>query len=571
MSAHAEAIVTAGLRPELFAESGARSVSQTLVIATLIVLVLGGFAFRARSLGREGLSDDELNKLQAASDYRAHGLSAANGEHPFLMKATILASMIAAEKWNNSRFVGGQPSSELFVPVEAALRLPNVIVGALITLLLYLVAAELFGGEIALLAAALWAVDPIAIGFNRIAKEDTFLVFFFLLANVFWLRGQRVAESEPTRNPTPYYWATAAAFGAMIASKYIPQYLAISVSYYWMFQAIPETRWRLGRPRFLLFLTVVGVSFAVFNPPIFLPETWHQIFDYFRHKQVNHDSYEFMGRLYPQGVKSWLHGVPWYFYGVFFAVKLPLLTLAAFIIGLPLLFRRKLGDGRYFLLFWMFFWLQFSISGSKFTRYATFVLPAVYATAAIGSYYLIRWVARRTAELAGNDRLRVYLKGGLAALLVVVSALASASAGPHYRLFANMIGGGQSWGSYYFTQDDFYDAEIHEVMNEIARVAKPRAQVASETPTVCLYYAGQANRPDLSCVSLSDPAAIKELGEGDFVVAARGRHYFSNDAVLSQLRQSSNPAFNIPVGKFPAADVYVLDNVSTEAIKKTLP
>ncbi|MDQ2856756.1 MAG: glycosyltransferase family 39 protein, partial [Acidobacteriota bacterium] len=204
MSASAEAIVTAGLRPELFVESGSRSISRTLVITTMVVLVLGGFAFRARGLSAEGLADDELNKLEAADDYRAHGLTAANGEHPFLMKAAITASLIAAEKWN--ALVGGR-RSELFVPVEAAVRLPNVIVGSLITLLLYLVIAELFGGEIALLAAALWAVDPIAIGFNRIAKEDTFLLFFFLIANVFWLRGQRVAESEPDRNPTRYYWA----------------------------------------------------------------------------------------------------------------------------------------------------------------------------------------------------------------------------------------------------------------------------------------------------------------------------------------------------------------------------
>src|SRR5688572_32072905 len=44
---------------------------------------------------------------------------------------------------------------------------------------------------------------------NRVAKEDSFLLFFFLLANVFWLRGQRVAESSD-RNPNIYYWATAA-------------------------------------------------------------------------------------------------------------------------------------------------------------------------------------------------------------------------------------------------------------------------------------------------------------------------------------------------------------------------
>ena len=81
----------------------------------------------------------------------------------------------------------------------------------------------------------------------------------------------------------------------------------------------------------------------------------------------------------------------------------------------------------------------------------------------------------------------------------------------------------------------------------------------------------RANRPDLSCVSLSDATSVKALNEGDFIVAARGRNYFSNDAVLSQLRQSSKPAFNIPVGDVPAADVYILDQASKEAIKKTLP
>jgi hypothetical protein len=564
LSASAEAIVTAGLRPELFVESGSRSISRTLVIATLVVLVLGGFAFRARGLSAEGLADDELNKLEAADDYRAHGLTAANGEHPFLMKATITASVIAAEKWN--ALVGGH-HSELFVPVEAAVRLPNVIVGSLITLLLYLVIAELFGGEIALLAAALWAVDPIAIGFNRIAKEDTFLLFFFLIANVFWLRGQRVAESEPDCNPTRYYWAAAAAFGAMAASKYLPWYVAISISYYWVFQAIPETRWRLGRPKFLLFFAIMGVTFAFLNPPIFLPETWHQIRNFASNKMVGRDSYEFMGKLYSHEVKSWFQGVPAYFYALFFAIKLPLLTLISFLIGFPLLFRRKLGDGRYFILFWMFFWLQFSISGSKFTRYTVFVLPAVYTTAAIGAYYVIRWLARTIAQFAANDGLRVYLKGGLAGVVVILSVLASISALPHYRLFTNVIGGGAAQAGAYFPQDDFYDGEISQVMSAIARQSKPSAQVASESPGVCAYYAGRSGRPDLSCVSLSNASAVKQLNSGDFIVDARGRHYFSNDAVISQLHKSAKPAFNVQLGRIPAADVYLLDEAALVDIK----
>lgn len=565
MSASVEAIVTAGLRPELFVESGSRSVSRTLVIATLVVLLLGGFAFRARGLSAEGLADDELNKLEAADDYRANGLTAANGEHPFLMKASITLSVIAAEKWNT--LVGGQ-YSEFFIPVEAAVRLPNVIVGSLITLLLYLVIAELFGGEIALLAAALWAVDPIAIGFNRIAKEDTFLLFFFLIANVIWLRGQRVAESEPDRNPTPYYWAAAVAFGAMTASKYLPWYVAISISYYWMFQAIPETRWRLGRPKFLLFFVTMGVSFAILNPPIFLPATWHQMMNFASHKMVNHDSYEFMGRLYPHEVKSWFQGVPVYFYGLFFAIKLPLLTLISFLIGFPLLFRRKLGDGRYFLLFWMFFWLQFSISGSKFTRYTVFVLPAVYTTAAIGAYYVIRWTARRVAELISKEGLRVYLKGGLAGLLVITAGLASVSAVPHYRMFTNIIGGGMSRAGADFPQDDFYDAELRQVLAEIAKGAKPGAQVASESIKVCSYYARVSTRPDLSCVYLSNLDAVKQLGPGDFIIAARGRHYFSNDDVLTFLRQSAQPSFNVPLGNVLAADVYLLNEATVAGLKK---
>jgi Dolichyl-phosphate-mannose-protein mannosyltransferase len=567
LSAKAEAIITARLRPELFAEMGVRSVSRTLVIATLIVLVAGSFAFRARNLSAEGFADDELNKLNAAAEYRAHGLTSANGEHPFLMKAMVTASVIVAEKWNSSGFVAAH-SSELSIPPEAAVRLPNVIAGSFITLLIYLVMAELFGGEVALLAAALWAFDPIAIGFNRIAKEDTFLVFFFLLANYFWLRSQRIAESEPARDPRPYYWATAVAFGGMVASKYIPGHIAISLSYYWMFQAIPETRWRLGRRRFLLFFIVMGLSFAALSPTIFLPGTWRVMMNFAGSKLVVRDSYEFMGKLYTHSVNSLFRGLPWYFYFIFFATKLPLFTLVAFVTGLPLLFRRKLGDGRYLLLFWIFFWLVFTSSGGKFTRYTVFVLPAVYGTAAIGAYYVVRWVARRGATLIGKEAARVYLKSGLAALVVLFSVLVSASAIPHYRLFTNILGGGDAGVGAYFPQDEFYDSQVCDVINEIALRARPAARVATETPGVCAYYAAKANRGDLVCLYLSDATEVARLGEGDFVVAARGRHYLSNDAVLSQLRQSTTPAFNVRLGDVPAADVYLLDKNSAPSSRQ---
>src|SRR2546428_11931880 len=154
------------------------------------------------------------------------------------MKAFITISVIAAEKWNATSLVAAH--HELNVTVESALRLPGALFGALTAALIFLMAAELFGIEIALIAAALWTFNPLAIGFNRIAKEDTFLIFFFLLANVFWLRSQRLAETRAHKQPEFLYWATAVSFGAMMASKYVPQMFVVSLSYYYIFQQIPE-------------------------------------------------------------------------------------------------------------------------------------------------------------------------------------------------------------------------------------------------------------------------------------------------------------------------------------------
>ena len=150
--------------------------------------------------------------------------------------------------------------------------------------------------------------------------------------------------------------------------------------------------------------------------------------------------------------------------------------------------------------------------------------------------------------------------------MVVFSLLASASAVPHYRLFTNLLGGGKAKEAAYFTQDDLYDAQIKPVMNEIALRAKPAARVATEVPTVCAYYANQFGRPDLSCISLSDARAVSLMAEGDFVVAARGRHYLSNGAVLTALAAGSKPSFSQQLREINTADVYVLDQTSAQRI-----
>ena len=565
MSAQAQAIITAGIRPELFAGRGILSGSRTLIFAALTVLIIGGFGFRVTGLSAEGLSEDELNKLNAVADYRAHGLTGANGEHPMLMKALQAGSIIAAEKWNNSSFVASHPAES--IAPETALRLPGTILGAFTALLIYLITAELFGAEVALIAAALWAFDPTAIGFNRIAKEDTFLLFFFLLANVFWLKGQRLAESTD-RNPTRYYWLTGAAYGAMIASKYVPHLIAISISYYWMFQNLPETRWRLGPKRILKLFLIIGIVFLILSPTILLPETWHQMGLFAGSKRIGHDGYEFMGKLYTQRIDDWLQGIPVYFYVVFTWVKLPLLSVIGFLIGLPLLFRRKLGDGRYFVILWLFLWaIAFCFPGGKFTRYYTTVLPAVLITAALGIQFAGRTLARLIAKIDWGTGVWRYVPAGLAVLAIGCAVVDSIYAGPHFRLFTNSLGGGMAHAGTYFAHDEFYDASMRDTITEIAHRAQPGAHIASESPLLASYYAQRANRNDLVCVSLSDPDGLKQLGQNDFVIVARGRRYFSNDELITALSSNSKPDFQMSLGTVPSVDVYHLNDSSLEIIK----
>jgi hypothetical protein len=514
--------------------------SKTLVFAALIVLVIAGFGFRVNGLSAEGLSEDELNKLNAVADYRANGLTGANGEHPMLMKAFQTASIILAEKFNH-------------IAPETALRLPGAIAGALTTILIFLLASELFGMEVALIAAALLAFDPSAIGLNRIAKEDTFLLFFFLLANVFWLRGQRAAESSDG-SPNKYYWLTAASYGAMVASKYVPHLFAISLCYYWMFQSLPETRWRLGKKRIITFFAIMGLVFLILSPTVLLPETWKQMGLFAGGQRISHDGYEFMNQLYTQRFSDWLNGIPVYFYVVFTAVKLPLLTVFGFVAGLPLLFRRKLGDGRYFILFWFLLWVvAFCFPGGKFTRYYTTVLPAVLITSALGIQFVGRWLASWTASL------KHYVPASLAVIVIAGSVISSVNAAPHYRLFLNLLGGGTSWAGYYFPHDEFYDASMRDAMAEIATRARPGARVASESPSLAAYYAERVKRSDLVCISLSDPDAVKQLSSGDYVIVARGRRYFSNDAIISTLRDHATPIVELKLGSVPSAKIYELE------------
>lgn len=552
MSAQKLSATTAGIFPEQFSDDVFFSRSRSVLISFLIVLMLIGFGLRVYNLGAESLSEDELNKLETVADYRENGLSGRNGEHPFLMKGLQMASFIIADKWNAPR------SPERQLSDETVLRFPTAFFGTLTILLLFLVVKEIFGSTLGLISAALWAVEPTAIGFDRVAKEDSFLLFFFLLTMFFWLRGQTMAERGDPKW-FKYVIFAAVAFAALMASKYLPHLLAIVASYYIIFQEIPQTKWRIGRMRWLLFFVVAGLCFLVFNPTILIPDTWREMLKFSGEKRIGHDAYEFMGNLYRNQMTIWFSGVPWTFYYIFIAVKTSLVSFIFFLIGLPLMFRRKLGDGRYFLFFWAFMWfIPFSAVGGKFTRYFTVAEPLILITAAVGFYSAIQWLLPKI--FGKSSPATALAQAVLFIAFLAPSIYNSLSVTPHFRLFTNTIGGGETAAGFYFPHDEFYDTSVRETVGEIASRARPGAVIANETPTVFEYYAKKIGREDLKFVSLTDDSAAESLVAGDFIVAERGRRYASNDQYMQYLQNFVQPMIEVKAGNIPSAKIYQLDD-----------
>jgi len=235
----------------------------------LCLIVLLGLYLRLYDLGSTGFNDDEINKVEAARSY-LHGDFLVNLEHPMLLKSLVTVSLSAASLWNHG---WGQAHP---IPDEVAVRLPNALFGSLTAVVLFLFAQELFGIEVGLLSAFLWAVGPIPISVNRLAKEDTLLVFFTWLAYYFYLRAKRLSLM-PTRMRAVSYAASGASFGLMLASKYFPHYLGLNFLYYHLFRGKEPFPARRRVDTWLVFGTC-AVVFVLANPVILHPGTLRHMF-----------------------------------------------------------------------------------------------------------------------------------------------------------------------------------------------------------------------------------------------------------------------------------------------------
>lgn len=524
------------------------SARQWTVALWLAALLLMGLGLRLSGISAVGFAEDEINKLEAVRSY-AVGDIRPNAEHPMLMKALIFASVQAAGAWNHAGLAAAQISD------EAALRFPNILFGALTALPLFLLTATLFDRRTGLLAAALWAFGINAITYNRIAKEDTLLVFFMLLAFYFYMRAKQAAPGEQKTKRRSYI-LSGAAFGLMFASKYFPHYFGLNMLYHHYFKVREREPGEQGGHTPRIFYLVIPVVFLLANPIVLLPQTWSYLQAYTSEQLLTHTGYLMGERLYrnnPSATPFW--GTPLYFYLLFLAIKTPLPVLAAFLVGLVAAVRRWRHPAYAFPLLMFLLWIvPYSLFGAKWLRYTLSLMPFVYMIAAIGIMALVRLCAPLLRGLGEERASRAAL---VAALLIFIgwpAAVAYANR-PHYAAYTNLLGGGRT--GYYFPHDEFYDDGLREAIRYVAERAPHGATVAHETPGVVRYYTQAFGRTDLQSRVLSDRAfKLADVPAPAYFILQRGRTYFENQEKLKEVRARYRKVFEVKINGASAVEVY---------------
>lgn len=312
------------------------------VVGTLMICVVLGLGLRITNLGTIGFAEDEMNKLDAVRAYERGDISA-NAEHPMVMKALIFGSVQAAGVWHDLTGRG--------IDDEFSLRLPNAIVGALTVIPLFLLTAAYFDRWTGLLAAGFWTFGINAITLNRVGKEDTLLVFFMLFAFYFYVRAKQISpRDEPARRS--HYILSGISFGLMLASKYFPHYFGLNALFHHKFHVRKREPGEKGGKTPAIFYLVILFAFLLANPAVLLPQVWDYLNAYTGERLLVHTGYLFGDHLYKNNMSStpfW--GTPVYFYLLFMAIKIPLLVLASFVVGLFVSLKRWRHPGHAFVVF----------------------------------------------------------------------------------------------------------------------------------------------------------------------------------------------------------------------------
>ena len=511
-------------------------------IAVVVLATILAAGFRITGLSTYGLSEDELNKVLAVEEYRA-GHFSANAEHPMLMKLAVWASVDVATAVNRI----ASPAHR--IPLETAVRLPNAVAGAATTLALAGVAYLLFGGTVAVAVSLIWAFDVNAIAINRIGKEDTFLLLFFLLAVYCYERAKRRGATD-AEGAQPWYAASGAFFGLMLASKYMPHYLGI----YALFNVVADRVPGRNKPNKLRYYGSMLAAFVLANVAVVMPETWRYCASYVVGDMLAHHGYLYAGQLYVTNVPVSPLGVPVTYYLRLLGTKVPLVLMAAVVPGVIEMVRRRRERGFVLLrMLLVFVLVPYSLMAAKFLRYTLPMLATLDLIAAVGLVSGVGWLLRKR-WLPYAARVAV----SALALAVFITALVASqrSAAPFYSLFQNRIGVSLSAPGSAFPEE-MYDYGVREAVATIVADAHPGAVIVSDAPRVVAHYLRSSSRTDIQVRSLSGDGIPLEACEA-WVIVQDEHATFENRLVVQQLRAREKPRMQFRAGDALAAQVFRL-------------
>jgi 4-amino-4-deoxy-L-arabinose transferase-like glycosyltransferase len=431
------------------------------------------------------------------------------------------ASVDAAKAWN------ARVDDSLRVAPETALRLPNAIAGSIAVLGVYVAAGLLFEPLVGLTAAFFVAADPTVISVNRLGKEDTFLMMFFILA-VACYESAKVVWAEDARADRAARWlynGCGICFGLMLASKYMPHLWGL----YGLFNLITMPDAGSNAPRNRQFYPMMAGAFLIANFAVLLPDTWRYVEQYIAGGRQSHHGHLYDGRLYVNAASVVLWGVPWTYYFRMIATKMPLVVLAASLAGLPLLVTRRHERGLVWLrVFIVIQMLGYAVIAAKFQRYAMPLLIVIDILAAVGVVAVLRSL-RECAWLPAP--MRPVAATTLAAAVVGLALQAPVRAAPHFSVYRNAMGARAPATSVY--PEEAYDFGVREAVAEVSNVAGAGAAIVSDADMVVEHYLQQTDRRDLVSRSLSRQGL--EAGGEQWVLVQDNHLSFENASLVAQL------------------------------------
>ena len=503
----------------------------------LLFLFVLALLVRLPALDAYGFSDDEMHKLAAVAAYQ-RGDVVVDAEHPMLLKQMIRVSFALGERWNALAPAGWRLSP------EAALRFPNVVAGAATGVALAALASLLFTPTVGMVAGLLWALDPNAIAINRLGKEDTLLVCWFVVAMWAYERAKHEGRTDP-RRAQRYYTAAGAAFGLMLASKYMPHLLGL----YALFNVLADRNPGANRPHQPSYYGAMAATFLLANWVVLAPATWRFALRYVQGGELVHHGYAYAGRLYVTDVPLSFAGVPLDYYLTFLCTRVPLFTLAGVGLAAYPLWRDRMSRGATWLrVLLVLLLVPYSLMAAKFLRYTLPMLALVDVLAAVGWVWLLDLAkpvprVRRAASLA--------FACGLVAMGVTVARTA-----PWLSFYENGLSAVVPSGERRFPEEA-YDLRVRDAMRAIAAQAAPGARVVTDVPGVSRYYLDAAGRPDLVTDSLSAGPVI-DVTQERWMVVQPEHVSFENEALVAQVRQAGAPWLVASASGVPVLEVYRL-------------